>query len=71
VVLRAVKKVANLGKAWAVVRGRLSGNKEKSQGILNSLNPMKRREIGKQQAAGRVPRRKKAYRLGERLRRKS
>jgi hypothetical protein len=65
-----VKKVANLGKAWAVVRGRLSGNREKAQGILNSMHPMKRREIGKQQAAGRVPRRKKVYRLGEKLRRK-
>ncbi len=69
--LREVVKVANLGKAWAIVRGRLSGNKQKSQGILNSMSPIKRREIGKQQAQGRVTRKKKAYKLGEKVRRRS
>ena len=63
--------MANLGKAWAVVRGRLSGNRQKARGILGSMSPLKRREIGKQQAAGRSSSRKKAYKLGEKVQRRS
>jgi hypothetical protein len=61
--------VADLGKAWAVVRGRMTGNKEKAQGLLNSMSPAKRKVVGRQQAQNRRWRRKKPYKLGERVRR--
>jgi hypothetical protein len=56
----------DLGKAWAVVRGRISGNRKKASGVLQSMNNHKRREIGKQQARSRV-KRPKVYKLGERI----
>jgi hypothetical protein len=62
-------KVANLGHAWAVLRNRITGSKTKAIKALGSMNPRMRKEVGKQQAAGRKGRRKKAYRLGERPRR--
>jgi hypothetical protein len=62
--------VADLGRAWAVVRGRMTGNKEKAQGTLNSMNPTKRKIVGRLQAQSRSWRRTKPYKLGERVRRR-
>jgi hypothetical protein len=60
--------MSSVGKAWAIVRGRMTGNKRKAQGLLDSIPERKRSEINKQESQARGSRRKKAYRLGERRR---
>jgi hypothetical protein len=64
------KKVLDIGKAWAVVRRRITGNRQKASGLLQSMNNHKRREIGKQQARSRIKRPRKAYKLGESVKRR-
>ncbi len=60
----------NVGRAYAIVRGRMSGDKEKAQGLLDNTNPAKLKEMNRQDSQARGARRKKkAYKLGERLRR--
>ena len=60
--------MASVGRSYAILRGRMTGNKEKAAGILNSLHPAKRREINRQESQSRgSKRKKKPYRLGERL----
>ncbi len=58
--------MSSIGKAWAVVRGRMTGNRRKAQGLLNSIPEHKRREMNRQDSKARGKR--KAYRLGERVR---
>jgi hypothetical protein len=61
--------VSSVGKAWAIVRSRMTGNKAKAQGLLDSIPERKRREINRQESRARGSRRnRKAYRLGERRR---
>jgi hypothetical protein len=60
----------NIGRAYAIVRGRMGGNREKAQGLLNRTKPAKRMEMNRQDAAARGIR-KKPYRLGEKPRRRS
>jgi hypothetical protein len=59
--------MSSIGKAWAIVRGRMTGNKRKAQGLLNSIPKRKRREINRQESQARGKRRTKTYRLGERV----
>lgn len=61
----------NVGRAYAIVRGRMSGNREKAQGLLSSIKPAKLKEMNKQGARARGARRRtKPYKLGERIRRR-
>jgi hypothetical protein len=61
----------NVGRAYAIVRGRMSGNREKAQGILDNTPPAKRKEMNRQDSQARGAKRKKGpYKLGERLRRR-
>ncbi len=57
-----------IGRSWAIVRGRMTGNREKAQGILDSMSPIKRREINRQESQTRNRLKKTAYKLGERRR---
>lgn len=59
----------NVGQAYAILKGRRHGNREKAAGLLGSMSPVERKEKNRQdaQAKGRTKPRKKAYRLGERL----
>ena len=63
-----VEQGMNVGRAYAIVRGRMTGNREKAQGFLSGLNPAKRKEMNRQDARARGSRRKKAYKMGERIR---
>jgi hypothetical protein len=45
----------------------MTGDKKKAQGLLDSIPERKRNEINKQESQARGSRRKKAYRLGERV----
>ncbi len=58
--------MGSVGQAYAVLRGRRSGNAEEASGLLNSMSPAKRKERNKQESQARGKR--KPYRLGERLR---
>ena len=58
--------MSSIGKAWAIVRGRMTGNKRKAQGLLDSIPERKRSEMNRQESQTRR-KRKKAYRLGERV----
>jgi hypothetical protein len=61
----------NVGRAYSIVRNRITGNNEKAQGFLDGINPAKRKEMNRQDSQARGSRRKKkAYKLGERLRRR-
>jgi hypothetical protein len=60
--------MSSVGKAWAIVRGRMTGNRPKAQGLLDSIPERKRTEMNRQESQARGKRRKKAYRLGERVR---
>lgn len=60
--------MASVGRSFALLRGRMTGDKEKAAEFLNSLSPAKRREINRQESQSRgSKRKKKPYRLGERL----
>jgi len=61
--------VASVGRAWAIIRGRLSGNTEKAKGLLKDTPPLKLMEMNRQEALTRgSARKKKPYKLGERVR---
>jgi len=61
--------VASIGKAWAVVRGRLTGDREKAKGLLDQTPTAKLIEMNRQESQARGSRRKRTpYRLGERVR---
>ncbi len=60
--------MSSIGKAWAVVRGRMTGNKRKAQGLLDSIPERKRAEMNRQDSQARGKRRgTKPYRLGEKV----
>jgi hypothetical protein len=60
--------VANVGRAYAILRGRLTGDPESAKKYLEGMSPEKRREAG--QAASRLQgRAKKMYKPGRRTRR--
>ena len=58
--------MSSIGKAWAIVRGRMTGNKRKAQGLLDSIPERKRNEMNRQESQTRR-KRKTAYRLGEKV----
>lgn len=61
----------NVGRAYAIVRGRMSGNHKQAQGLLDDTPPAKLKEMNRQNSKARgAKRKKKAYKLGERLRRR-
>ena len=60
--------MGNVGQAFAVIRGRMSGNVRKAKGLLGSMGPVERRERNRQDARAKGHRRKKPYRLGESVR---
>ncbi len=59
----------SVGQAYAIMRGRRHGDREKASGLLESMGPAERKERSRQdsQAKGSA-RPKKPYRLGERVR---
>ena len=59
-----------IGRSWAIVRGRMTGNREKAQGILDSMSPIKRKEVNRQEAQAKTRVRKTAYKLGEKIRKR-
>ena len=60
----------NIGRAYAIVRGRMNGDAEGAQGFLDSIPAGKRKEMNRQNSRARGSRRKKPYKLGERPRRR-
>jgi hypothetical protein len=60
--------MSSVNKAWAIVRGRITGNRAKAQGLLDSIPEPKRTEIGRQESRARRKKTKKPYRLGEKVR---
>lgn len=61
--------MGSVAQAYAIIRGRRHGNEEKAKGLLDSMGPGERAERNRQdaQTIG-SKRKKKAYRLGERVR---
>ena len=60
----------SVGQAYAIIKGRRQGNFEEAKGFLGSMHPAKRKEQNRQESQARGSARpKKAYRLGERIRR--
>ena len=59
----------NVRRAYAIVRSRMPGDREQAQGLLDSLPPAKRQEMNRQQGQA-ATHRAKAYKLGEKLRRR-
>jgi hypothetical protein len=60
--------MSSVNRAWAIVRGRISGNRRKAQGLLDSIPERKRRELNRQDSLAHGKRRsKKPYRLGEKV----
>ena len=60
--------IGNVGQAYAIIRGRMGGNVSKAKGLLGSMSSAERDERNRQDAQARGSKRKKAYRLGERVR---
>ena len=63
--------MGNVGQAYAVIRGRMSGNVAKAKGLLGSMSSVERAERNRQDARAKGSKRKKPYRLGESVRVKS
>ena len=60
--------MGNVGQAYAVIRGRMSGNVRKAKGLLGSMGSVERDERNRQDSQARGSRRKTPYRLGESVR---
>ncbi len=61
----------NIGRAYAIVRSRMNGNRGKATEFLKSIPAAKRKEMNRQDARARGAKRsKKPYKLGERVRRR-
>ena len=61
----------NIGRAYAIVRGRMNGNADEANEFLKSIPAAKRKEMNRQNSRARGSRRvKKPYKLGERPRRR-
>lgn len=59
----------SVGQAYAILRGRRNGDREKAKGLLEGMHPLRRREQNRQESQARgSKRRKKPYRLGESVR---
>ena len=59
----------SVGQAYAILKGRRQGNREKAKGLLDSMKPAERGERNRQESRARGSARpKKPYKLGERLR---
>lgn len=59
----------NVGQAYAILKGRRHGDREKAAGLLDSMSPAERAEKNRQDSRAKGSARpKKPYRLGERLR---
>ena len=59
--------MASVGRSFALLRGRITGDREKAVDFLNSLPAAKRNEMNRQESQARGSKRKRPYRLGERL----
>ena len=59
----------NIGRAYAIVRGRMNGNRGEATAFLKSIPAAKRKEMNRQNASTYGKKIKKAYKLGERPRR--
>ncbi len=58
----------SVGQAYAIIKGRRTGDAEKAKGFLSSLSPGRRKEQNRQESQARGSARpKKPYRLGERI----
>ncbi len=61
----------SVGQAYAIIKGRRQGDAEKAKGFLGSMSHGRRKEQNRQESQSRGSARpKKAYRLGERIRRR-
>lgn len=60
--------MGNVGQAYAIIRGRMSGNVKKAKGLLGSMDSTERDERNRQDSRAKGHRRKKPYLLGERVR---
>lgn len=61
--------MSSIGKAWAIVRGRLTGNIPQANELLQSMPKSKLLEVNRQESAMKGSRRKKKpYKLGEKVR---
>ena len=59
----------SVGQAYAILKGRRQGNQEEAKGLLDNMDPAKRKEQNRQESKARGSARpKKPYKLGERLR---
>jgi len=54
-----------IGTAWAILKGKKSGNKEDALRMLNSRSPGNYKEANRQQGRIRARLHKKAYRIGD------
>lgn len=55
-----------IGDAWAILKGRKSGNRSDAEGMLKNIKPDEGKMINRQQGRVRARIDKKAYRLGDR-----
>jgi len=60
----------NIGRAYAIVRGRMNGDRGEATAFLKSIPAAKRREMNRQNSSAHGRRIKKAYKLGEKPRRR-
>jgi hypothetical protein len=60
----------NIGRAYAIVRGRMMGDRGKASAFLKSIPAGKRKEMNRQNSSTYGRKIKKAYKLGERPRRR-
>ncbi len=61
----------NIGRAYAILRGRMNGNRGEASAFLKKIPAGKRREMNRQNASTYGKKVKKAYKLGERPQRRS
>lgn len=55
-----------IGTAWAILKGKRSGNKDDAYRMLDNLKPAEHQQINRQQGRIRARIDKKAYRIGDR-----
>ncbi len=60
--------MGNVGQAYAIIRGRMSGNVRKAKGLLGSMGSAERDERNRQDARAKGLRGKKPYPLEETVR---
>jgi len=57
-----------VGRAYAIIRGRMAGDVEKAKSLLDTTPAAESRERNRQDSKTQVRRSKKPYRLGEKIR---